>query len=354
MKKLLLIMLLIMCTVGLLACGGQEPAPAPAPATDEPEAEAPADEPAGQQVTLRIGHVEAEDRSTHVALVNFKDRVEAESNGNITVEIYPNASIGDDAEMVTMVSLGTLEMTLPATGNLSSYGEAWGVFDLPWLFTSADAAFAACDNEIGEFLDALLEGTGTLSLGYTYNGVRNMSNNLRPITKPEDCQGIAFRIMDSAVFRSMFECLGANPTVVAFSEVYSALQNGVVDGQENAASLTYAMKFHEVQKYYSITGHVYSFLPIVTNEAWYNGLDATNKAIIDAAIADMIVEQRQMEVDDNDKYIQMIADSGTEINEVSPEELARFQEAVAPVYDQYLDVFGQELYDLAAKYNEMY
>ncbi|MDO4581226.1 MAG: TRAP transporter substrate-binding protein [Bacillota bacterium] len=347
MKKLLFVMMLVVAMVFCFAaCAAEEPA-AEDPVAEEPVAE-------GQQVTLRIGHVEAEDRSTHIALVNFKDRVEAESNGNITVEIYPNASIGDDAEMIAAVALGTLEMTLPATGNMSSYGLEWGVFDLPWLFTSPEAAFAACDNEIGDFLNGLLEGTGCISLGYTYNGMRCMSNNDRPIYGPEDCVGIDFRIMDSAVFRSMFELLGSNPTVIAFSEVYSSLQNGVVSGQENAPSLTYAMRFHEVQQYFSLTNHVHSFLPIVTNEAWYLALDETNRAIIDAAIADMIVEQRELELADYDKYVQMIADYGVEVNEVDAAGMEAFKEAVAPIYDEYLDTFGQEIYDLAAQYNEQY
>lgn len=355
MKKTLVIAtLLLLCVVFVVACSGNAPAPAPAPQPSTPAPAAPAQPaaPEGQKVTLKIGHVEAEDRSTHIALVNFKDRVEAESNGNITVEIYPNASYGDDAEMVAAVAMGALQMTLPSTGNMSPYDEKWGIFDVPFLFTSVESAFNAVDGEIGDYLNSLLEGTGTVSLGYTYNGVRNMSNTVRPINEPADCKGIVFRIMDSAVFRVMFQCLGANPTPIAFSEVYTALQTGVAQGQENAASLTYAMKFHEVQKYYSLTEHVFSFLPIVTNEEWYNSLDDANKAVLDKNIPIMITEQREMEVADNDKYIQLIADSGCAVNSITPENHQKFVDAVQPLYEEYIGKWGQEIFDLAERYNQ--
>ena len=333
MKKLLVIASLLMVCV-LVAGVGSTPAFA------------------AQKTTLKIGHVEAEDRSTHIALIKFKERVEAESNGNITVEIYPNASYGNDAEMVAAVAMGALQMTLPSTGNMSPYDERWGIFDVPFLFTSVEAAFNAVDGKIGDYLSALLKGTGNICLGYTYNGVRSMTNNIRPINEPSDCKGIVFRIMDSAVFRVMFQCLGANPTPIAFSEVYTALQTGVAEGQENAASLLYAMKFHEVQKYFSRTEHVFSFLPIVTNEKWYNGLDAANKAVLDKNIPIMVAEQRKMEVAEDDKYVQMIADAGVAVNSITPENHQKFVVAVQPLYVEYVGKWGQEIFDLAEHYNQ--
>ena len=335
MKKSLVIVSLLLCVLLTAACTSSSPAFA-----------------ADQKTTLKIGHVEAEERSTHIALVKFKERVEAESKGNITVEIYPNASYGNDAQMVAAVAMGTLQMTLPSTGNMSPYDEKWGIFDVPFLFTSVESAFNAVDGKIGEYLNELLKGTGTVSLGYTYNGVRSMSNNKRPINEPADCKGIVFRIMDSAVFRVMFQSLGANPTPIAFSEVYTALQTGVAEGQENAASLTYAMKFHEVQKYFSLTEHVFSFLPIVTSEQWYNSLDAANKAIIDKNIPIMVTEQREMEVAENGKFIQLIADSGVAVNSITPENHEKFVEAVQPLYVEYIGKWGQEIFDLAKSYNQ--
>jgi len=223
---------------------------------------------------------------------------------------------------------------------------------VPFLFASDQAAFNAVDGRVGAYLDDLLKGTGTISLGYTYNGVRSMTNNVRPIHEPADCKGIIFRIMDSAVFRVMFQSLGANPTPIAFSEVYSALQTGVAEGQENAASLLYAMKFHEVQKFFSRTEHVFSFLPIVTNEAWYKGLSAANKAVIDKNIPIMIKEQREMEVAENEKYIKLIADSGVAVNNITPENHQKFVEAVQPVYVEYKAKWGQSIFDLAEEYNQ--
>ena len=348
MKKLIFVLMISLCLVLLFAgCKSGE-----STVSDDDVTDNGTNITQEQKVTLKIGHVEAEDRSTHQALLKFKQRVEDESNGNITVEIYPNGSVGDDAEMVTAVSLGTLQMTLPSTGNMTSYSEEWGIFDIPFMFTSTEAAFAAVDGKMGQDLTSLLEGSGMICLGYTYNGARCMTNNVRPITEPKDCEGVVFRIMDSPVYRTFFECLGANPTPISFSEVYTSLQNGVADGQENAASLVYASKFPEVQKYFSNTQHVHSFLPIVTSESWYNGLDATNKAIIDKNIPILIQEQRDMEVGDNDKYIKLLEEAGMEVNDITPENHVKFVEACQPLYDEYIEKFGQEIFDLAEEYNE--
>ncbi|MGI6686587.1 MAG: DctP family TRAP transporter solute-binding subunit [Bacillota bacterium] len=305
-----------------------------------------------EPLVLKVAHVEAEDRSTHKATLEFEKYVEEQSKGAVDVQIFPNGTMGNDEQMTQAVILGTIHMTMPATSALTTYNAKFGIGDMPFLFKDTESAFNAMDGELGDELDKLLPAE-LYNFGYNFNGVRNCSNSKRPINEPKDLEGIKMRVMNSPVYIDLFKYLGANPTPVNFTEVFTALQQGTVDGQENAASLTYAMKFHEVQKYYSLTGHTYSFLPVLINKAFYEGLpEDIQKIIADGAQQYLIDYQRQLEVNDNDEYIQKIKDAGVEVNEITPENHEKFVEALKPMYEKYEKEFGKELFDIAAKYNQ--
>ena len=145
---------------------------------------------------------------------------------------------------------------------------------MPFIFKDVKSAFAALDGEVGKTLDAFLTPVGLKNLGYAYNGARSMTNSKRPINEPADLKGIKMRVMESPVFIDMFKTLGANPTPMSFGEVFTGLQQGTVDAQENSPSLVFSMKFNEVQKYYSLTNHVQGILAILINEKFFNGLPA--------------------------------------------------------------------------------
>ena len=307
----------------------------------------------GDQVTvLKIGHVEAEDRSVHKALLNMKDKIEEQTDGRISVEIYPNAELGGDEELCEQVAQGTIQMALPSTSVITAYDEKIGILDMPYLFKDAQAAFDALDGELGDQIDEWIADSGFVSLGYIYNGPRSTTNNLRPIYTPDDLAGMKMRVMNSPVFITMYETLGANPTPMSFSELYTGLQQNVVDGQENPPTLIYASKFQEVQKYLTMDAHVHNFLPILTNKAWLDSLSDEDRAIVEKCCEEFVTEQRETELKDNEDIVKKLEDEGMEVNYLTEDQQKAFVEKVQPMYDKYKAEWGEEIFDLAESYNK--
>ena len=305
------------------------------------------------KITIRVAHIEAEDRSTHKSLLKFKEYVEKESNNRVSIQIFPNGLLGGDKESIEGVELGTIEMSLPAVSVLSSYDPKFGLIDMPFLFKSDEAIFKALDNELGVTYNKILDEKGFHNLGYNYNGPRCISNNARPITEPKDLEGLKIRVMESPVFIDMFKALGANPTPMSFGEIFTALQQGTVSGQENAPSLVYASKFYEVQKYYSITDHTYSVMAILMNKKFFNELpEDVQKIITTGANEHLIKYQRELERSENADYIKKLEGTGMKVNFITPENHAKFVEAVKPVYSKNEPAIGNDLFDIAKKYNQ--
>ena len=253
----------------------------------------------------------------------------------------------------THVALGTLTMVVPSASVMNNYVDSFGILAMPYLFTNTDDAFAAVDGELGELLNQKLAdaNVGLTNLGYNFNGIRNMTNKVRPIETPDDLKGLKMRCMSNEMFVTMFKLLGANATPMAWSELFTAMQQGTVDGEENPASLIYESKFQEVQKYLSTTEHIYDFCTICINTDFYNSLDDQAKAIVDEGVKTYLVDyQRELEVSQNDEYIQKLADAGMEITYVTPENKALFAEKVAPMYDDAAEQFGQDVMDAVAPY----
>ncbi len=305
------------------------------------------------KITIRIAHIEAEDRSTHKALLKFKEYVENESKQRVDIQIFPNGLFGGDKESIEGVELGTIEMSLPAVSVLSSYDPKFGLIDMPFLFKSDEAIFKALDNELGSTYNKILDEKGFYNLGYNYNGPRCISNNARPITEPKDLEGLKIRVMESPVFIDMFKALGANPTPMSFGEIFTALQQGTVSGQENAPSLVYASKFYEVQKYYSITDHTYSVMAILMNKKFFNDLpEDIQKILTTGAETHLVKYQRELERSENADYIKKLESTGMKVNFITPENHAKFVEAVKPVYTKNEPIIGKDLFDIANKYNQ--
>jgi tripartite ATP-independent transporter DctP family solute receptor len=300
MKKVVVALLSLVMVFAMTACGGGGGG---------------GSDSGGDQVTvLKIGHVEAEDRSVHKALLNMKDKIEEQTEGRISVEIYPNAELGGDEELCEQVAQGTIQMALPSTSVITAYDEKIGILDMPYLFKDAQAAFDALDGELGDQIDEWIADSGFVSLGYIYNGPRSTTNNLRPIYTPDDLAGMKMRVMNSPVFITMYETLGANPTPMSFSELYTGLQQNVVDGQENPPTLIYASKFQEVQKYLTMDAHVHNFLPILTNKAWLDSLSEEDRAILEKCCEEFVTEQRETELKDNEDIVKKLEDEGMEVN----------------------------------------
>ena len=342
MKKLLLVMLLCLCCFCFFACADTSTDPGTTDDTTDGD-----DVVEEENVTLQICHVEAETDTLQTVGLAFGEYVNEQSGGTITVGMYPNSEMGDDNATTEGVALGTVAMSLPGTSQAAMYAEDFGICDMPFIFSSADAAFEALDGELGDALSAQLEGTGLKNLGFYLIGERNVSNNVLPINAPADMAGLDIRVMESPVYISMFKAMGANPTPMAFSELYTALANGTVDGEDNTASVFYTSALHEVQKYYSLTGHTYSFGCVFFSENLWNTLSANQQEIIQAGVDEFLVkQQREMKISETDSYLQKIADEGCAVNEITPENKALFRESVQSVYDEYADTFSAEIWAL--------
>ena len=305
-----------------------------------------------KEIVLKVAHVEPETRSTNRALLIFKQEVEEATNGSIKIEIYPNGALGGDVQLTESVAMGTIDMALPSTSVLTSYTDNFGILDMPYLFKSSEAAFKAMDGKMGEYFNETLKSSGLINLGYTYNGPRSITNSVREIKKPEDLKGIKVRVMESPVFIDFFRTLGANPTPMSFTEVYTALQQGAVEAQENPPSLIFANKFYEVQKYLSVTEHVHNFLAFIMNAEKFNSLSDEQKNILQEKAKKYIEIQRNMELEDNNKYIELLTEGKLKINILTADEKEEFKKALQPMYDKYKKNFGDDLFNIANEYNK--
>lgn len=349
-KKFYLLTLLVALTFSLVACGGKDNSAEKTANTGKNATETTA--PAGSTV-IKIGHVEPEDRSTHRALLDFKKAVEEKTNGEVTIEIYPNGALGGDVQLTESVAMGTLDAALPSTSVLTTYSNEFGILDMPYLFTSSQAAFNALDGDVGEYFNKKLEENGMVNLGYSYNGPRSTTSNVKPIEKPEDLKGLKMRVMESPIFIDYYKTLGANPTPMSFTELYTGLQQGTVEAQENPPSLTFANKFYEVQKYSSIDEHVHNFLAFIINKAKFDSLTPEQQEVLKSEAKAYIDNQRAMELKDNEAAIKSLETEGKlQTNVLSTEQRDAFKKALAPMYEKYRGEFGEDLFNMSEKYNE--
>lgn len=333
-KNLITILILIMLSISLVACGKENKS---------------ADS-SGEQIVIKYGMISSETHTTYLAAEKFAKDVAEKTNNRIKIEIYPNGQLGGDVQLTESVSSGVVQMALPATTVLTSFNDIWGVLDMPYLFNDSAKAFAALDGKVGEALDPYFEEINSINLGYEFNGVRNLTNNLRPINTPDDLKGIKLRVMESPVFIDTFKALGTNPTPMSFNELFTGLQQGTVDGQENPVSLIYESKFYEVQKYFSETKHCYNFCPVIINKAFFESLSEEDQKIMKDSAKEWLVDwQREQEVSGNDDYIKKLEDTGVVCNSISDDNLQLFKDKVSVVYDKYENKF-KEILDLVNEY----
>lgn len=346
MKKIILSFLLIVSCICIVACGNNN-------ATSNESKKEETQSSDLNTKTIKFGMVSSESHSTYKATEKFKEYVEEKSNGSLKVELYPNSILGGDVQLTEAVALGTVEMALPVTTVMTMYDPEFGVLDLPYMFKDASKAFEALDGDVGERFNEKLEKVGIKVVGYGFNGVRNMTNNIRPITKPEDLSGVKMRVMESPVFIDMFSYLGSNPTPMSFGELYTALQQKTVDGQENPASLIFESKLNEVQDYLSETKHVNNFIIYIINLDFYNNLSEEEKNIIDEATKEFLSEwQINTEIAENQMYIDKISESGTEVNVLTDEELQVFIDKLQPMYEKYRKEYGDEIFEMLEPYRD--
>ncbi|MFW5795839.1 MAG: TRAP transporter substrate-binding protein [Alkalispirochaeta sp.] len=301
-------------------------------------------EESGDQETYTItAGIGLNDKSAqYQSLEYFKEMVEENSDGRITVELYHSSQLGDDREMMEALQLGTQEMTCPSTAPIAPFIDGFKVFDLPFIFPNEGAADYVLDSEIGQQLLDELSEIGIKGLVYWENGFRQLTNDVRPVRTPEDVEGLKVRTMENPLHLAAWETMGANPTPMAFGELFSALQQDVVDGQENPWGTIYLQNFPEVQQYTTDTGHVYSpFVLMIAQEFWDNLPEDLQDVVMDAAIESRD-HNRELNRELNAEYLEELKDV-MEVTILTNEEKMAFQEATAPVYDEYAEEIGTDL-----------
>ncbi|WP_339516893.1 TRAP transporter substrate-binding protein [Pseudomonas sp. RL_15y_Pfl2_60] len=294
---------------------------------------------------IRFGYGLNEDSNQGRAAKLLAEEVAKASDGKLKVRTFGAASLGPDNQMQNALIGGAQEMMVGSTATLVGISKEMAVWDTPFLFSSAEQADKVLDGPIGrEVMDKLAE-KGLVGLVYWENGFRNMTNNVRPIEKMEDFDGIKLRVMPNPVFLETFKLMGANAVPLPFSELFTALETKAVDGQENPFNTILSSKFFEVQKYLTITNHVYSPWIVTASKRWWDGLSKTEQDIIMQAAVKARDFERKDTREEAAKALAQLKENGMQINEISPAEVERMREQAQPAIQQVTDTVGQQLFD---------
>jgi tripartite ATP-independent transporter DctP family solute receptor len=292
---------------------------------------------------IRFGYGLAEDSNQGRAVKFFADDLAKRTGGKLKARPFGNASLGSDTQMQNALIGGAQEMMVGSTATLVGIVKDFGVYDLPFLFNNEKEADAVLDGPFGQKLAAKLQDKGLVGLVYWENGFRNLTNTKRPVTKMEDMQGIKLRVMQNPVYIDMFNSFGANAVPLPFSELFTALETKTVDGQENPVNTIQSSKFYEVQKYLSITKHVYSPWIVLASKKWWDGLSADEKkAINEAAVASRDFERKDSR-EASVKAIDFLKEKGMQVSVVSDAELARMREKAKPAFDKFAAEGGADV-----------
>jgi C4-dicarboxylate-binding protein DctP len=295
-------------------------------------------------IVIKFSHVVATDTPKGQAAERFKQLAEKATNGRVKVEVYPNSQLYKDKEELEALQLGAVQMLAPSLAKFGPLGvKEFEAFDLPFIFPSKTALYNVTEGEIGKGLMKKLEPKGITGLAFWDNGFKVMSAN-KPLRVPADFKGLKLRIQSSKVLDAQMRALGANPQVLAFSEVYQALQTGVVDGTENPPSNMYTQKMHEVQKYVTVSNHGYLGYAVIVNKKFWDGLPPDIRTALDKAMKEATTFEKAIAQRDNDLALEAIKKTGkTEIYTLSVKEQAEWRKALLPVQQSMESRIGKDL-----------
>jgi len=292
---------------------------------------------------IRFGYGLAEDSNQGRAVKFFEEDLAKRTGGKLKVKGFGNASLGSDIQMQNALIGGAQEMMVGSTATLVGIVSDFGVYDLPFVFANEKEADAILDGPFGQKLAAKLQDKGLVGLVYWENGFRNLTNSKHPIAKMEDLQGIKLRVMQNPVYIDMFDRFGANAVPLSFSELFTALETKTVDGQENPVNTIKSSKFYEVQKYLSLTKHVYSPWIMLASKRWWDGLSADEKqAIEQSAVASRAFERKDSRAEAS-KALDFLKAQGMQVTVVSDKELARMREKVQPAMQKFASEGHEQL-----------
>lgn len=299
---------------------------------------------AQQPIVIKFSHVVADNTPKGKGALEFKRIAEERTAGKVKVEVYPNSTLYKDKEEMEALQLGAVQMLAPSLAKFGPLGlKQFELFDLPYIFDNYEELHKITTGPVGKNLLNLLGSKGLMGLAYWDNGLKVMSAN-KPLRMPEDFKGLKMRIQSSNVLDAQMRALGSLPQKMAFSEVYQALQTGVVDGTENPHSNLYTQKMHEVQKHMALTDHGYLGYAVITNKKFWDGLPADIRTQLDKAMAESTDYANQIALEENEKALEGVRASGkTEVYTPSAEEKAAFMKALAPVHKKMQSRIGKDV-----------
>jgi len=303
-----------------------------------------------QSVQLTLGHGEPPDNPRHIAAEKFAALAKEYSGGRIEVQIAPSAQLGNDAAMITALRTGALDISVNSLGPTAAVVPEYAAWGLPFLFTSSAQALALLDGALGEELGSLSEKKGLMVLGYWDNGLRHVTNSKHPIRTLEDFKGLKMRVPPDAVLVDTMQALGAQAQQIKFSELYVALQQGVVDGQENPPANIYTSKLYEVQKYLTLSGHTFQMNPFLMSKRRWDKLSQADKDAIVKAGREATLFQREIFQQANDKMLKDIEAKGVQIDKIDTKAM---NEATQSVREKWLTgniaAYAKKVVDAAVK-----
>ncbi len=340
MKRMLTLFLALVMCLGLAACGGGSSAPtnggdsSSGSSSGGTEGTSGEDAGSGEAEFVWVAScANTEDHPAVQGVFKFAELLEEKSGGRIHMDVFHSAQLASDRDCIEGMQINTIQSGIMVGSALAGFTDELLVFDLPFLFENSEQGQLLCDSEVGKEMLASLDNIGIKGLGFMEYGMRNITNSKLPITVPEDLKGIKIRTMENQIHMGAFTAMGADPTPMAFGELFTALQQGTIDAQENPLSVITSSKFNEVQTYLSVTEHVYSAAPLMVSKAAYDALPADLQAVVDEAGMEACVWERAYLAEAETAWLDDLAAAGMEIN--YPEK-APFVEATQGVYDQFV------------------
>ncbi len=306
-----------------------------------------------QERTIKFAFQNQKEHPQAQGAQKFADLVAAKTSGRIAVKLFPGGTLGGDLQTVSALQGGTVEMTVLNAGILSAQAKEFGIYDFPFLFASPQEADAVTDGPFGKKLLDKLVAKNLVGLGYWELGFRNLTNSKKPITKAEDIAGLKIRVIQSPIYIDMFNALGANAVPMPFPELYTAMEQKAVDGQENPFSTILSSKFAEVQKHLTITRHMYNPQAVIVSKKFWDSLNPADQKAVTEAMAEATTFQRSVSRSQADVALEELKKAGMQVTEFSPAEVDKLRAKVKPVVEKHSDKVGaetvQEVYATLAK-----
>jgi C4-dicarboxylate-binding protein DctP len=308
---------------------------------------------AQQPIIVKVSHVVAESTPKGQASLKFKELAEKKLPGKVQVQVFPSSQLFGDGKEMEALLLGDVQIIAPSLSKFARYTKKLQVFDLPFLFDDIEAVDRFQHSAAGKALLDSMKGKGIQGLAYWHNGMKQLSTDKEQLRRPEDVKGLKFRIQQSDVLEAQFRAVGANPQKMAFSEVYQALQTGVVDGQENTWSNIWTQKFFEVQKSIAVTNHGIVDYMVITNAKWWDGLPADIRSGLADAMAEATKFGNDLANELNERDRKRIEEAGKAKSQtLSKDDLAAWRKAMAPVWKKFEGDIGKDLIEAAQKANK--